>query len=150
MSEIRHPDIVRYEEPSSADIALTARYASWPDKGEVVDGRRLTIMSERLDYASDEPVRVIHVAEAVESGMDVYVMGPKPAHGEELDGEVMTSLTPPDEEPFVPNNYDGVTLRSPAIDTNYFVTSYLLPSGSHRICWRLGTVSSNTLLIKIS
>jgi hypothetical protein len=62
----------------------------------------------------------------------------------------MTSVTPPDEDPFVPNNYDGVTLRSPAVDTNYFVTSYRLSARSHRICWRLGTVSSNTLLIEVS
>ena len=37
--------------------------------------------------------------------------------GEELDAELMTSVTPPDEDPFVPNNYDRVTLRSPAVDT---------------------------------
>lgn len=150
MSEIRHPDIVSYEEPSSADAALTRRYDSWPDKGEAVDGRRLTIMSERLNYASDKPVRVVHVAEAVEPGLDVYVMGPKPVYGEELDAELMTSVTPPDEDPFVPNNYDGVTLRSPAVDTNYFVTSYRLSAGSHSICWRLGTVCSNTLSIEVS
>jgi hypothetical protein len=150
MSSAGRPDFVHYAEPAPADIALALRYDAWPDKGEVVDGRRLTIMTERRHYARDAPVRVIHVAEVVGRGMDVYVMGPKVVHGEEFDGRLATSALPPDEEPLVPNNYDGVTLPSPAIDSNYLVTVYLPPSGTHRICWRLGRIVSNTLQIEIS
>jgi hypothetical protein len=150
MSSIRQPDFVHYEEPASADIALAQRYDAWPDKGEVVDGRRLTIMTERRKYTSDDPVRVIHVTEVVEPGMDVYIMGPKIVYGEEFNDQLVTSVIPPDEDPFVPNNYDGVTLPSPAIDSNYLVTVYLPPSGTHSICWRLGRIASNTLQIQIT
>jgi hypothetical protein len=149
MSSVGQPDFVHYEEPASADVALALRYDAWPAKGEAVDGRRLTIMTERRHYKRDDPVRVIHVMEAVGRDMDVYIMGPKIVYGEEFDGQLVTSVIPHNEDPFVPNSYDGVTLPSPAIDSNYLVTVYLPPSGTHSICWRLGRIASNTLQIEI-
>ena len=38
------------------------------DKGEIVGGKRLTILTNKDRYKPDEEVRVIHVMEAVEPG----------------------------------------------------------------------------------
>jgi len=141
---------VRMEDPEPADRAVAATYDRWPDKGPPRDGWRLTLMSDRMTYAPGEEVRVIHVAEAVQPGFAVYVMGPKPVRGEEVDGRPATPPVADDDDPFVPSNYDGVTLESPAVDTNYAVTVYAFPGGGdHDIRWRLRAVASNILRIHV-
>ena len=62
---------------NNEDVDVAQAYAEWPDKGPVIDGRRITIMTSKLEYSVNEEVRIIDVLEAPASGYRVYVMGPK-------------------------------------------------------------------------
>ncbi len=139
------------EDPTGDDLALVDDYDQWGDKGPVVDGRRVSILSRRRVYTPDEPVRVVHVVEAVEPGHDVYAMGPKPVADEYVD-DVRRGPTDDstDADPFVPLDYDGRVIESPAVDTNYETTvhSFARP-GVYEISWRPGRWRSNTLTIEV-
>lgn len=67
-------------------------YPGYENKGAVTDGMRVTLLSENRAYQINEPVRVIHVFEATEPGIDVHIMGPKSAHGEL--GRLVIASTP--------------------------------------------------------
>lgn len=137
-------------EAPAADQAVARQYPHWPDKGEVVGGRRLTIMTAKSIYEVGEEVRVIHVFEATAPGHEVYVMGPKPVHGEYVDGSLATPPAPAGEEPWVPAIYDGTVLESPAVDYGYEITTYCFSeAGRHMIVWKLGPLESNTLEIMV-
>lgn len=131
------------------DVALANSYPGWTDKGQVIDGVRLTLMCRKDQYHAAEPLHVIHAVEFVEPGRSVYVMGPKAVYGEYVDGELATDAWPKGGDPLVPLDYDGVTLPSPAIDFNYEVTAYSLPAGNHDLYWQLGHYRSNTLKIRV-
>ena len=50
----------------------------------------------------------------------------------------------------MPEDYDGVTLPSPAVDYNYDVTHHhFAERGTHRIAWLLGTLHSDELEIEV-
>jgi hypothetical protein len=52
--------------PAPAELLRLARtYPAFPDKGTIVNGRRITLMTERDHYRIGESVRVVHVLEAV-------------------------------------------------------------------------------------
>ena len=140
----------RVVEAPAEDIAVARAYPQWPDKGEIVDGARITIMTRSNTYHVGEEIRVIHVAEVIEPGREVYVMGPKLIYGEYVDGQLVTEPPPAGTDPLVPLIYDGPTLASPAIDYNYDIKTYTyqLP-GSHAIYWQLGSLRSNVLQIQI-
>jgi hypothetical protein len=133
------------------DQLVAKRYPAWPDKGPVTGGIRLTIMTSRLAYQTGEEVRVIHVLEGTEPGHEIYVMGPKPVHGEWVDGRLATGPPPDADDPLAQPLYDGAVLSSPAVDYNYDITSYrFFEPGSHTICWKLGALESNTLRLQVS
>jgi len=132
------------------EAEVSARYAAFGDKGPAVEGRRLTIMPSRDEVESGETLRVYHVCEAVEPGIALYVMGPKPVYGEYVDDVLATAPPPSGEDPFVPASYDGRVLEGPGIDTNYEVTEYRFDAGERRIQWRPGTNASNELRIRVS
>ena len=123
-------------------------YESWPDKGAVDDGKRLTLMADQTTVGPGEEVRVLHVFERTEPGDWLYVMGPKTPYGEHVDGRLATEAPPDDDDPLAPADYDGATLPSPDIDTNFEVTVYSFDEpGRHEIVWDLGGLRSNTLAI---
>ncbi|MGH9164422.1 MAG: hypothetical protein ACRDZW_02770 [Acidimicrobiales bacterium] len=129
---------------------MAAGYQAWPDKGDVVDGARLTVMAARTTYGTGEAIRVVHVVEVVEAGRPVYVMGPKPVAGEEVDGAPTGGAPPAEGDPLVPADYDGATVDGPAVDDNYDVTLYRFgAAGTHEIRWNLGRRVSNTLQVAI-
>jgi hypothetical protein len=140
-------EVVRVETTATEDdIALTATYAGWPEKGPPEDGQRLTIMSRKDGYTPGEEVRVVHVREVSTPGRDLYVMGPKPVSGEYVDGFLQGRAS--SDDPFAPAEYDGRVVGSPGIDDNFEVTAYRFTgSGRHEICWRPGRSRSNTLTI---
>jgi hypothetical protein len=130
------------------DVATARGYPRFEDKGPLLAGLRLTVMSRRQRYRRGEEVRIIHVVEAVEPGRVLYVMGPKPVYGEYVD-DVLRTPAPPDDvlEPAI---YNGPTLTGPAVDYNYDITAYRFDeAGEHRIQWRLGALRSNILAIVI-
>jgi hypothetical protein len=131
------------------DAVVVAGYPTWADKGQMIDGVRLTVMSAQPCYSSGEPVRIVHVADHTEPGREVYVMGPKPVYGEYVDGRLMTATPPVDEDPLAPLLYDGPVLPSPRADTNYEVTSYILPPGEHEIRWKMANRESNVLRLRV-
>lgn len=140
----------RLDPASDADKRLIQRYPDWPDKGEVVDRRRITIMTAATTAAPDEEVRVAHVFESLEPGEDVYIMGPKPVYGEYVDGKLATEVPQHPERPWTPAFYAGATLPSPAVDYSYEITSYrFAESGEHTIVWDLGVLRSNRLTITV-
>ena len=140
----------RVIEAPAEDRMVAQHYPSWPHKGSLIDSKRLTILTKQTTYRPNEEIRVVHVVEYTAPGNDVYVMGPKPVYGEYVDGQLSTAMAPT-IDPLVPQDYDGVTLESPAVDYNYEITTYTfaLP-GTHQIYWDLGTLRSNVLTLEIA
>jgi hypothetical protein len=138
-------------EPEVVDVLeVTRRYEAWPDKGPVVDGKRLTLMADATTVEPGEEARVLHVFERTEPGEWLYVMGPKTPYGELVDGRVATEAPPGDDDPLAPADYDGATLPSPGLDTNFEVTVYSFDApGVHEIVWEVGELRSNTLTIDV-
>lgn len=137
---------------ADVDVELARRYPSFPEKGQVRDGYRLTILTHRAVYRVSEEIRVVHVCEAVAPGTELYVMGPKPVCGEYVDGRPATAPCPNPAEPLAPiEPYDGRVVPGPGIDTNYEITRYTFDApGIHTIVWRLGELASNTRRIEIT
>jgi hypothetical protein len=136
-------------EAPTADIDVARNYPRFPDKGPVVSGVRLTVMSRKLQYHVGDEVRIIHVVEVVEPGRQLYVMGPKPVCGEYVDNVLVTAV-PPDDV-WEPDTYNGPVLPSPAADYNYVITAYRFDQiGTHTIQWRVGTLGSNVLTIEVA
>ena len=135
-----------------ADERLAADYPDWPARGPVVDGRRISVGSVRSDYRVGEPVRIVHVAEILTPGHDLYVMGPKPVAGEWVDDTPAGPPAPGGDDPLAPTTvYDGRVLPSPGVDTNYEVTAYTFDTpGPHTVRWQLGNLVSNVLVLRIA
>lgn len=135
-------------EAPAVDVDVAKNYPWFADKGPLVSGMRLTVMSQKLRYRLGEEVRVVHVVEVVEPGRELYVVGPKPIYGECIDG-VLVTPAPPDDV-WEPATYNGPTLPSPAVDYNYDITSYRFNRlGVHTIQWRIGNLRSNELAIEV-
>jgi hypothetical protein len=134
-----------------ADVEVAKGYPTFADKGPVVKGIRLTLMTARQQVALGTEVRVIHVLEAVEPGHQVYVMGPKTVYEEYVDGRRAAP-------PFAGvGSYDGAVMASPWADYNYEITSYRFDkAGTHTIQWKGGDpsgesvgVESNLLVVEV-
>jgi len=138
-------------EAPEEDVVVAKAYPEWPDKGPVIDGLRLTIMTKKKTYPIDEEVRVIHVLEATMPGRKVHIMGPKEVFGEYVDGQLQGADIAADQrDAFTSLEYDGRVLDSPATDFNYEITTYFFTNpGIHRICWQPGRWKSNTLEIEV-
>jgi hypothetical protein len=135
----------RIVEALPEDIEVAKGYPTFRDKGPVVGGRRLTIMSRKNVYRVGEEVRVIHVLEVLEPGQEIFTMGPKAVSGEYVDGR---GTTP--EASGEADAYDGRVLKSPGVDYNYDITTYTFDApGRHTIQWRMGDLRSNTLELEI-
>lgn len=130
---------------------LQERYREWFDKGPIIDGRRITILTRSRSYQVHEEVRVAHIMEAMVPGYEVYVMGPKRVYDEYLDGHLQEKTLPADQpDPFMPLEYDGRIVSSPATDFNYDDSFYFFDEpGEYKICWMPGKWHSNTLKIQI-
>lgn len=125
-------------------------YERWSDKGPLSDGRRLTLLADETALSPGDTLRVAHVYELTEPGGELWVMGPKPVYGEELDGRPVTPAVPADDDPLAPLNYDGRVLPSPGIDTNFEMTTYDFDRpGVHELTWRIGELRSNTLRVEV-
>jgi hypothetical protein len=131
------------------DQAVARSYPPFQDKGPIVAGRRITVLTEKTTHGLDDEIRIVHVAEFTESGQQAYVMGPKPIFGEFINDELMTNPAT-SEDPLVPSDYSGVTLPSPAVDYNFEITSYTFNApGTYRIQWRPGALVSNILVVTV-
>jgi hypothetical protein len=138
-------------EASEEDISVARSYPMWGDKGQIIDGKRLTILTKKTTYQVNEEIRVIHVVEVTGPGHMVHVMGPKQIYGEHVDGQLVTEPLPERETPLVPSMYDGAVLPSPAVDYNYEITSYSFSKpGTHCFQWRLGPLESNVLTLEVT
>ncbi len=134
---------------SPADVALARGYPHFRDKGPISGGRRLTVLTEKLNRHVSDEVRIIHVVEYTEPGHQAYVMGPKAVFGEYVNDELRTE-PPPEGDPLVPLIYNGPVLPSPAVDYNWEITSYTFQAAEiYRIQWRLGVLESNVLVIQV-
>jgi len=138
-------------EAQEEDVLVAKSYPEWPDKGQVVDGRRITIMTKKLAYPVNEKVRIIHVLEAPVPGYKVYVMGPKRIFNEYVNGQVQgDEMTLNETDAFSPAEYDGRVLGSPATDFNFEITSYSFADpGVYEIAWQPGKWKSNILRIEV-
>lgn len=149
LSVRRGDDVV----PAPEEDVQTARgYPGAPDKGAWIDQRRITVLTARLRVRIGEPVRVIHVSETTRAGDQLYVMGPKPIRGEQVDGALRTAPAPTSGDPLMPAGlYDGRVMPAPAVDYNWDVTEYSFSSaGSHTIEWKLGALVSNQLVVEVT
>jgi hypothetical protein len=134
------------------DIELARSYAQFAEKGPVHNGYRLTILTQRTMYRVGEEVRVIHICEAVAQGTQLYVMGPKPPHGECIDDIPAVDPPPNPADPLAPSGpYDGRVIPGPGVDANYEITRYRFSTpGIHTISWRPGAFVSNVRVLEIS
>lgn len=136
---------------SAQDSAVAQRYPTTTEKGALVDGTRLTLLTEKQTYRVNEPIHVIHVTEVTALGRHVYVMGPKPIYGEYVDDQLVTKLPPSNEDPLAPSMYSGRVLPSPALDYNYDITVYSFAEpGIHHLQWKMGALHSNVLTLMIT
>ena len=126
-------------------------YPELEDKGPVIGGYRLTLLTSSRECGAGDPVRVIHICESMAPDRPLYVMGPKPVLGEYVDDEPATDPAPDTETPLAPASYDGRVAGGPGIDPNYDVTEYRFETpGRHTIQWRLGRFASNVLAIEVT
>lgn len=134
-----------------ADQTVARGYPQWQSKGPLIDDRRITILSAKTAYLVNEEIRVLHVAETIRSGDELYAMGPKQVLGEYVDGKLVTQPVPAGDDPLIPPGiYDGLVLSSPAVDYNYEITTYRFATpGGHEIQWKLGALESNVLRLRI-
>jgi hypothetical protein len=131
------------------DQALAKTYPHFRDKGPILNGRRISILTEKTVHRVGGEVRIIHVVEFTAPGSQAYIMGPKPVFGEFINEKLVTEPAP-SGDPLVPLEYDGVTLPSPAVDYNFEITSYRFSApGAYRIQWRLGALVSNLLVVTV-
>jgi hypothetical protein len=138
-------------EAPAADLAVARSYAGFPDKGPVVDGRRLTLLTAAQRYRVGEEIRIIHVAETVGAELQTYLMGPKPIYEEYCDGRLVSPALPDGEDPFIPSTLNGRVQSGPTIDFNYEISTYAIKTlGTHTFEWRLGNGKSNVLTITIA
>lgn len=115
------------------DLAVARRYAEFPEKGKLSNGKCITIMVAKSTYRVGEKVRIIHVLEASEPGHKLYVMGPKPIENEFVNGKlaapIRTGLA----------DYNGRVMDSPGVDFNYEVSTHTFDTpGEHAIQWKGG------------
>lgn len=137
-------------EAPAADVTVAKSYPRSADKGPLVDGHRLTLLSAKRTYRIGEEIRVIHVHEVAAEGEQVFPMGPKPVRGELIDGKMVTPTVLADVDPFQPEVYDGAVLTSPAVDYNWEITSYRFSApGTRTVQWKVGKYVSNALVLKI-
>ena len=131
------------------DVMVARQYPFWEEKGEIIEGYRLSIKTEKTNYSVGETVRVIHVMEVVEPGLEVFVMGPKSIYGEFLDNIIQGEKPATPDYPWM-GMYDGAVLKSPDLDYNFEVTTYnFTKPGVHKIVWMPGSLISNTLTISV-
>lgn len=135
----------------AADLAVARSYADFPDKGPVVEGRRLTLLCAKQTCRPGEEIRIIHVVETVADGLSTYLMGPKQVYNEYCDGRLISEPLPADEDPFLPNTLNGRVQTGTALDFNYEISVYALQTlGTHTFDWRLGNGKSNVLTITVA
>jgi len=135
---------------TSDDRDVAAAYFEWPDKGDLIDGIRLTVMSGRTSGIVGGEFRIVHALEIVVPGRELYVMGPKPVLGEYVDDQLVSRPAPDDEEAWIPVDYDGATVPSPGVDCNYAVSCLWFSSaGTRTVSWQLGPLRSNQLRLRI-
>lgn len=126
-------------------------YPDFDDKGPVIDGYRLTLLTSKAACRPGEPVRVFHICESLAPDRPLYVMGPKAILGEYVDDRLATAPPPEGENPLAPAFYDGRVYKGPGIDANYEVTEYRFEGpGNHTIKWRLGPHVSNVVRVEVS
>jgi hypothetical protein len=134
-------------------LKLAQSYPSFGDKGKALKGRRITILADKGHCKVSERVRIVHVLEAVDKGLEVYVMGPKPVYDEYVDGKNMCP-----KPRSAASVYDGLVLPSPAADFHYDITTYTFAKpGKHTIQWKGGgdvvegdlNLRSNVLTINV-
>lgn len=132
-------------EASQEDIEVAKQYPNFKGKGDVVEGRRITIMCRKNTYRVHEEVRVIHVLEVTEAGQEIFIMGPKAVFGEYVDDHLMTPAASDQVD-----LYNGRVVSSPGVDYNYDITTYSFATpGRHTIYWHMNGLRSNTLELEI-
>jgi hypothetical protein len=133
------------------DVAVAKSYPRSKQKGAIIDGHRLTLLTEKKSYRVGEEVRVIHVHEIAQDGDQIYPAGPKPIRGELVNGKLVTPIPLLDADPFIPAIYDGPVIPSPAVDYNWEITTYRFSApGTRTIQWKLGKFESNVLSIDVT
>ena len=126
------------------DLALAKTYHAFEDKGPLKGGQRITILTAKTQYKAGEPVRVLHVLEAVEPGIDVYLMGPKNVTSEFIDNRFVANTGPKQD------GYRGMVVHRPIADFNYEITTYSFSEpGEHTIQWKQFGSGFESNVIKI-
>lgn len=133
------------------DIKLAKTYPQWEKKGPEINGKRLTIMTEKLNYKTNENIRILHIVDYIFPGQDAFLMGPKKVYNEYVNDELTTEkLTTSAKDPLIPGFYDGIVAKSPIIDFNFDITTYKFSEkGIYKIQWKLDPYYSNILELYI-
>ena len=85
-------------------------------------------MTKKSQYKVGEPIRILHIFEAVKSGIQVSIMGPKMIYNEYVDGKLVTKKGPGMAA------YNGAVIDRPIADFNYEITTYTFAKiGKHTV-----------------
>lgn len=138
-------------EAPQEDVKLAKTYPTYANKGAWRDDIRITVMTQKSVYKPGEEIKVIHIVEAVKTGYELYIMGPKEIYGEYINNVLVTTAIPKDrDDPLIPLLYDGAVLPCPAVDYNYEITTYTFSKpGVYNIQWKLGELVSNLHKIRV-
>gem|GEM_PF-3193424 len=129
---------------------LVRTYPEFASKGPVHEKQRLSIMSAKARIRTGDTLSVVHVYEALDTGLIVSVLGPKKPMGVFINDSLVSRAYMEGDDPFVYGIYEGFVVKSPAIDYNFDIPRYVFTKpGVYRIQWRLGKLVSNELVITV-
>lgn len=114
------------------DLALARTYRAFKNKGEIVNGMRMTIMTRKNRYKVGEPVRVIHVLESVKKGIEMDMMGPAPVCHDYVDEKIIEN-----EQCYGSHSASGTFKEVPVANFNFDISTYRFKEpGTHTIRWK--------------
>ena len=137
------------KEASQEDREVLFKYYGYESKGELNEGVRVTILTNKTKYRVNEEIKVIHVYESLATGHELFINGPKRIYDELVNGKLVTKTSSIKEYPWI-GLYDGITIPSPNLDYGFDITNYKFSEkGLYVIQWNPGIYKSNKLEILI-
>lgn len=131
----------------AAGEAVIQSYHRFEGKPELVEGRRITLLSEVQTARVGDTIRIFHVYEDQRPEAELYVMGPKAIHGLCIDGKCVEPAGALGDYPEV-GVYDGRVIEQPGWDYNFEISKLVFDKeGEHTMEWITCGLVSNVVRV---